>query len=520
MAASGRLPLTASGTARDAIVVGGGHNGLVAAAYLARAGRRVLVLERLDEPGGAAVSAPLFPGRAERLSRYSYLVSLFPRKIADDLGVRIELRNRPVAACADGLVIDDRADSERTAASFEAVTGSRRDHAAWLEFHALTGAVAQRLFPALTEPLMNRAAARALLGEEVWTALVERPLGETLRDRFESGLVRGVVSTDALIGTFASLDEESLRQNRCFLYHVIGGRWRVPVGGMGAISRALADAAIRAGAELRCGAEVVRIEHGKAASTVTWVDGEREHAADARFVLAGIAPRTLARLSGTEAGDEPEGSQTKLNLLLERLPRLPSGIPAEVAFAGTFRLNEHEADLERAYADAQAGQLPTRPPAELYCHTLTDRSILGAGAPGTLHTLTLFGLHTPARLFRSDNDAARATIAARYLDALDEQLAEPLPDCLARDSGGRPCIEAMTPLDVERELAMPAGHIFHGDLDWLWAERSEDEGRWGVETDYPRVLLCGAGARRGGGVSGIGGHNAAMALLRGPAGRR
>jgi phytoene dehydrogenase-like protein len=98
----------------------------------------------------------------------------------------------------------------------------------------------------------------------------------------------------------------------------------------------------------------------------------------------------------------------------------------------------------------------------------------------------------------------------RYLDSLDEHLEDPIRDCLARDADGRPCIEAKTPLDIERELGMPGGNIFHGDMSFPWTDRG---GGWGVETDDPHVLLCGAGALRGGGVSGIGGHNAAMAVL-------
>jgi phytoene dehydrogenase-like protein len=497
----------------DAIVVGGGHNGLVAAAYLSRAGKRVLVLERLGETGGAAVSARPFAGREERLSRYSYLVSLFPARILRDLGARVELRARPVSAYAPpGLLVDDPADSPRTASSFEAVTGSPREHDAWLDFHAMTGELARRLFPTLTEPLLERREARDLMADVdgAWEELVECPLDDSLRARFEDGLVRGIVSSDSLIGTFARVDDETLRQNRCFLYHVIGGRWRVPVGGMGALSAALAQACTGAGAELRCGAEVLRIDGGE----VTWVEDGREHAAGARWVLSGVAGAELSRLMGEEPrGPAPEGSQTKLNVVLERLPRLRSGVGPDEAFAGTFRLNEHEDQLASAYRDASEGRLPAAAPAEIYCHTLTDRSILGPDAPPTRHTLTLFGLHTPARLFRDDNDAARATMRERYLDALDEHLDEPIRDCIALDANGEPCVEVKTPLDVERELRMPGGNIFHGDLDWPWADDPSESGRWGVETDHPRVVVCGSGARRGGCVSGIPGHNAAMSLL-------
>ncbi|MEA2387726.1 MAG: hypothetical protein QOG41_499 [Thermoleophilaceae bacterium] len=437
------------------------------------------MLERLGQPGGAATSAVPFAGRSERLSRYAYLVSPFPERILRDLGVEVELRRRPVTGYAPpGLLLEGH------------------------EF----GSELERLFPTLLEPLPDRAAARELLGPEIWNALIERPLGEALRDRFDDGLMRGVVSSDGLIGTFTHVDDPSLRQNRCFLWHLVGGAWRVPVGGMGALSGALAAAAARAGAQIRCGAEAVRIDGGE----VTWTEDGGEHSADGRFVLAGVAPAELARLRGSEVPATVEGSQTKVNLVLERLPRLRHDIAPEDAFGGTFRLNEHEDQLAAAYEDAAAGRLPLSAPAEIYCHTLTDPSI----APSDAHTLTIFGLHTPASLFRGDNEAAAATMRNRYLDALDEHLEEPIRSCIALDSGGAPCIEVKTPVDLERELRMPAGNIFHGGLEWPWAEDAAEVGRWGVETDDPNILICGAGARRGGCVSGIGGHNAAMALLR------
>jgi phytoene dehydrogenase-like protein len=483
----------------EAVIVGGGHNGLVAAAYLARAGRSVLVLERRAQPGGAAVSERPFAGHDARLSRYAYLVSLLPPRIAADLGVAVELRDRPVAAYADGLLVDANPASARTRASFAAL-GAEGDHDAWLALHRLLDRPARRLFATFTEPLPAPADARRLLGD-AWELLAGRPLGETLRERFGHPLVRGVVATDGLIGTFASLDDPSLAQNRCFLWHVAGGPWRVPVGGMGALSAALAQAARSAGAEIRTGAEVVRVDGGE----VTWREDGAEHAATARRVLANVAPAELDRLRARSAAPTAEGCQTKVNLLLERLPSPRSGVAPEDAFAGTFRLDERDDQLEAAYAQAAAGRVPDRPPAELYCHTLTDPSI-AAGR----HTLTLFGLHTPASLFRGDEQRVKALLLERYLDALDARLAEPVRGCLARDANGRPCVEVKSPLDLERELRLPAGNIFHGPLEWPWAE---DGDRWGVATDDERIVLCGAGARRGGGVSGLGGHNAAMHVL-------
>ncbi|MFE9858112.1 FAD-dependent oxidoreductase, partial [Streptomyces sp. NPDC005780] len=158
------------------------------------------------------------------------------------------------------------------------------------------------------------------------------------------------------------------------------------------------------------------------------------------------------------------------------------------------------------------GPPPAAPPSEIYCHSLTDPSILGPDlAARGYQTLTLFGLHTPARLFAADNDSTRATLLRATLAELDAHLEEPLADCLALDANGEPCIEAKTPLDLERDLRLPGGHIFHRDLAFPYA--TPETGRWGVETAHANVLLCGAGAVRGGGVSGVPGHNAAMAAL-------
>ncbi len=508
----------------DAVVVGGGHNGLVAAAYLARAGRSVLVLERLPGVGGAAVSAATFAGVDARLSRYSYLVSLLPVSIVSDLGLRFATRPRRIASytpCGDRGLIVDYGDPARSAASFAAVTGGDEDWQAWQRFYAATGDLAQLLFPTLTQPLRSRSEMRAIVGTgPAWDILVERPIGETLERDFRADAVRGAVLTDAVVGTFARATEPSLRQNCCLLYHVIGngtGGWRVPAGGMGALTAALRDAACEAGAEIRTRSEVVGIDP---AGEVTVHEDGGEYSVGAAHVLAGVAPVTLAGLLGEGHGGvggiaQPEGSQLKINMVLSRLPRLrdPSVDPRD-AFAGTFHVNEGYANLDAAYTQAAAGHIPALPPCEVYCHTLTDSSILGdALAASGAHTLTVFGLHMPARLFRDRPDEARKEALAATLRSINAVLAEPIEDCLLRDSGGEPCLEVKTPADLEAELGLPGGHIFHGDLAWPFAEYPGEAGQWGVVTPHPRVLLCGAGARRGGGVSGIGGHNAAMAIL-------
>jgi phytoene dehydrogenase-like protein len=461
----------------DVVIAGGGHNALVAATLLARAGRSVVVLERRDEVGGAAVSVAPFPGFDVRLSRYSYLVSLFPPALWRELGVSVEIRPRRVAS---------HPPVELPAA-----------------LRAMLSNVSGRIFPTLTEPLRSRDEFRRVLGDdEAWSALFETPISELIERTFDDDLTRGTVLTDALIGTFAPADDPDLRQNRCFLYHVVGGPWNVPVGGMGALSAALAGAARAAGADLVTGADVTAIETDDTTAEVTCADG-RTYAA--RHVLAGVAPAVLGELLG-EPVERPEGAQLKINMLLKRLPRVPGTSP-EAAFTGTFHVNEGYEQLAAAYREASTGAVPSTPPCEVYCHSLTDPSIVSADLRAAgVQTLTLFGLHMPARLFDPADATAKERAVAATLASLDSALAEPIEDCLLG-------LEALTPPEIEAELGMPGGHIFHRDLAWPFAESDEDVGTWGVETAHANVWLCGAGARRGGGVSGIPGHNAARALL-------
>ena len=204
-------------------------------------------------------------------------------------------------------------------------------------------------------------------------------------------------------------------------------------------------------------------------------------------------------------------------MVLAGLPRLRSGADPATAFAGTLHVDEAAAQLDAAYASAAAGRLPDAIPFEVYCHSLTDPTILGPRARDAgLHTLTLFGLHTPAELYRADNAGTRAEAVRRVVAQLDAHLEEPLLDCLARDAHGEPCLQAASPVDVEASLAMPGGHIFHGDLSWPVAETAEQAGTWGVATAHPRVVAASSGGTvRGGAVSGLGGYAAARHLLDG-----
>jgi phytoene dehydrogenase-like protein len=510
----------------DVVVVGGGHNGLTAAAYLAASGRSVVVLERQDHFGGVAVSQRVFAGVDALLSRYSYLVSLLPRQIIDDLHLDIRLARRSVSSytpVGDRGLLVDHSDVRGTAASFARTTGDSQEFVRWQAFYARLGVAAARLWPTMTAPLPTWTQARGLLGDDaLWHALTAEPIGRLVRGDLHDDTTRGVALTDALIGTFASADSTSLTQNRCFLYHVIGGGtgdWDVPVGGMGAVSSALEAAARTAGADLLPRATVASIDAPTGDVTFTDAAGI-EHVVRATTVLAAVPPTVLdGLLDDPGTGDPPEGSQLKINMLVTRLPRLRDRLvdPA-TAFAGTLHVNEGETQLETAFRQADQGRIPDLPPCEVYCHSLTDNSILSPElAAAGVHTLTLFGLHLPARLFRDAPEVSRAEVTAATMRSLNSVLAEPLEDCLLRDANDQPCLEVKTPVDLEREAGLPGGHIFHGDLAWPFLRADETATtpaeRWGVATAHERILLCGAGARRGGGVSGLGGHNAAMAVL-------
>lgn len=496
----------------DAVIVGGGHNGLVAAAYLAQGGLRVRLLERLPHVGGAAVSAQVFSGVEARLSRYAYLVSLLPTRILDDLGATVRLAPRPYSSYTP-----DPATAGRTGllvgreSTFDAI-GASGDEQAFAEFYRRCRHVTGRLWPTMLEPLRTREQARALVDDDAaWRDMIERPIGTAITEALDNDLVRGVVATDALIGTFARLDDPTLQQNVCFLYHLLGGGdggWHVPVGGMGAVSAALAAAA--KDAEIVTGAEVYAIEPS---GEVRYRRGDDEHLVRGRFVLSGVTPTTLAGLLGEPAPASAPGAQVKVNMVLNRLPRLrDQNVTPAQAFGGTFHVNETWTQLHSAYESATRKVLPQPLPCEIYCHSLTDPSILSPALRDSgAATLTVFGLHTPHRAFERD------ALTDAVLASLNSVLAEPIQDVLMTDANGSPCIETTTTVDLERRLGMTGGNIFHGGLDWPFAEDDvmldTPAQQWGVATAHERILLCGSGARRGGAVSGIGGHNAAMAVL-------
>lgn len=499
----------------DVIIAGAGHNGLVAANYLAKAGKKVLILEAQELIGGATQSVKAFEDYEARLSRYSYLVALLPDKIIKDLNLNFKVLSRDISSYTpyseNGLLVS-RTWDQRTMDSFKALTGSEKEAAAWQDFYGEIAKFASRIAPTMLEPLKSGAQLKTEIAmPQIWDQLIEQPIGNVITERFKNDLVRGVVLTDALIGTLSSA--YGMQANNCFLYHLIGngtGEWKVPVGGMGAFVAELYRVAIANGVQIECSSQVVDIDSDLNGVQVTDINNRKF---SAKYFLSNAAPEFVSQK--IERRSSLEGAQIKINMLLKRLPRFRSGVDPKLAFAGTLHINESFSELERAYDQAVMGKIPDVLPAEMYCHSLTDPTILGSELQSQgFQTLTLFGLHTPASAFDENNKETTTEVVRRALAGLNSYLAEPIEEVLAYSKDGKPCIESKSPLDLEADLFLPRGNIFHKDLALPFAESEDEIGKWGVETNLPNVFICGASAKRGGGVSGIPGHNAAMAVLK------
>src|SRR5476651_2292511 len=282
----------------DVVILGAGHNGLVAATYLGRAGLSVLLLEKNDYIGGATTSQRVFPDFDARLSRYSYLVSLFPEKIIHDLGLNLELRRRVTGSFTpylkngrQGGLLLSNVDEEVSRQSIVDLTGSDVEHEQMKKFYRLSRVFAEKVWDTMLEPLVPKEDFRRRFdvddaSREAWQSLAEEPLGRAIERYLQNDLVRGLVLTDGKIGVFTHPHDPSLLQNRCFLYHLIGnktGEWKVPVGGMGAVAGELESAARKRGAEMFTRVNVRSLDvTGKKRSAEFEVDG-KTHAVEARF---------------------------------------------------------------------------------------------------------------------------------------------------------------------------------------------------------------------------------------------
>src|SRR6266704_3264200 len=410
----------------DVVILGAGHNGLVAASYLGRAGLSVLLLEKNDYIGGATTSQKVFPDYDAWLSRYSYLVSLFPDKIIRDLGLNLELRRRATASFTpylkygrnEGLLLSNVSEEMSRQSMFE-LTGNHTEYEQMKKFYNLSRVFAERVWDTMLEPLVAKEEFRRRfdvddVSREAWRRLAEEPLGRAIERYLQNDWVRGLVLTDAKIGVLTHPYDPSLVQNRCFLYHLIGnktGEWKVPVGGMGAVARELEKAARKAGAEFLTGVDLRVLDvKGKNRGVEFEADGGLR-TVEAQYLLVNFGRNVLARFVGKlyQPDATDEGSVFKINMLLRRLPRLKAARYASAeALCGTFHSDEGYEHMNVSYDQAGQGRLPDKTPCEVYCHTLTDDSILAPELREKgFHTMTLFGLDTPWSLFARDNATMR-----------------------------------------------------------------------------------------------------------------
>lgn len=524
-------PMNPIKSSYDVVIVGGGHNGLVSAAYLAKAGKSVLVLERNDYIGGATTSQRIFPDFDANLSRYAYLVSLFPAKIIKELGLSLQLRRRETASFtpfdrnhqSTGLLLSNSNEAANQRQIEQLHAG---DYAGYQRMIAIQQLFSKKIWDSFLEPLRGKTAWEKQFStyEEkmAWESIVEEPIGSFIESHVQDDILRGVLLTDAKIGAFTHAHDPSLLQNRTFLYHIVGnktGEWRVPVGGMGAVVEALKNAAQKAGAQLLRESFVTHLQLGKDYHTIGYQKNQKTYEINAKYVLVNASPDALGKLLNAPYTPtiQDEGTAFKVNMLLRKLPKLKAkDITPEEAFAGTFHINQSYSQMQSAYQEAITCQIPSLPPCEIYCHTLTDNSILSPQlAQEGYQTLTLFGLDMPYRLFEESSEATKKQVLQAYLQGINSYLDEPIEECIAQAADGSLCIEAKSAWDLEKEVGLPRGNIFHKALSWFFAENDEEIGRLGVETPYERLYICGSSAKRGGAVSGIPGYNAAMKILKG-----
>jgi phytoene dehydrogenase-like protein len=501
----------------DAVVIGAGHNGLVAAAYLARAGLSVCVLEQREVLGGATVTEELFPGF--HLSTCSYSLSLLRPEIVRDLelarhGLRVAAKDPALfAPQPDGRALVLWRDPAR---QVEAVAGfSRADAAAWGPFWDQVEAAARVLRPLLLAPPpapeQVQAAFERLPGGAGYRRFVAGSVAELAASCFESDAVKGYVASQGVIGTAAGPWQPGTAF--VFLYHAAGevtgipGAWGYVRGGMGSVAAAIAADAREHGAVLRTAAPVERVlvSDGRATG-VALASGEE---VTARVVLSGAEPkRTLLGLVGAPhlpagtaaavAAWPTPGVVLKLNAALAALPDF-TALPATPgpAHRGTVGICPSVAYLEAAWQDAAAGRPSAAPFMEVFLQSATEPTL----APPGRHTMSIFAQYAPYRLADGDWDTRRDEIARTVLDTLAGYA--PNLDRVLLD------YQAAGPPDLERRFGLTGGHIFHGEL---LPEVSLGR-RMPYRSPVAGLYLCGSGTHPGGAVTGAPGHNAARVVL-------
>lgn len=520
----------------DVIIIGGGHNGLTTAAYLARAGRKVLVLEKRELVGGCAVTEELWPGY--KVSTASYLVSLLQPKVVSDLelerfGYRVDAKDPAFfSPYPDGRYLLMWQDRARTLA--EIARFSERDAEAYPRYEdhleRLARVVESLLlvtppeFPPsrigdFIEYLKLLGRMRGLNREEMvgLVKIFTQSASDFLDEWFESEQLKVTLATDGVIG--ANGGPRSAGTAYILMHHCMGGvggqrgLWGFVRGGMGAISNAIADSARAHGADIRTNSGVARIVvHG---GRVRGVELESGEGIEAHVVASCLDPRrTFLRL--VDPSDLPpsflesicrfrcEGTSAKINLALRGLPDFKAlpGAPGPQHRA-TMHICPSVDYIERAWDDAKYGHPSRSPLIEMTIPTTYDSSL----APAGRHIMGIFLQYAPYTLQGTDWETEREPFARRVIELIEEYA-----------PGFSSLIEHMhvlTPFDLEQRFGITGGNIFHGEmsLDQMFVFRPAP-GWARYRTPIDGLYLCGSGAHPGGGVMGAPGHNAAREIIK------
>ena len=509
----------------DAVIVGGGHNGLVAACYLAAAGIRTLVLERYSKIGGAAVSEEYIPGYT--FSTGSYVLSLMPRKILDDLrlqefGVRFIERNpRFFAPFPDGSTLSYWNDHERWLGDIRKI--SPRDAAAYDYYDAMLEKACEVMdrYILRRPPSWSEVAAQFETAEEalIFQKFYLGSAADIAEYFFESDQMQAVVAASGLIGTFRGPRDTGTGYVK--LYHSMGmatghrGRWTYVQGAMGAITQALGRIAESRGVDIRLGADVQQIivQDGRATGVALTTGEEIE----AKVVISNADPKrtylTLLDESNVPSDYRRaiekikiESPVMKINMAVDELPwfealgddaqRQREGSTGGLFIAPTIDY------MQKAYEDARQGKPSEKPFMNIHMQSAVDPSV----APPGKHTISIFTQYFPYTLGEGSWDDRRDEIAQHVID----EFAQYAPNIPAAIVG----MQVLAPPDLEARFGMTGGHIFHGELV---PEQAFDlrpvPGSSSYEGPIQGLFLCGSGAWPGGCVMGAPGHNAAHEII-------
>ncbi len=516
------MPLTAN-THYDAIVIGSGHNGLIAAGYLAQAGKRVLVLERRDVIGGATVTESPFPGY--HLSTCSYVCNLLlPEVIRDFDLVRRGYDIRPFdptyfAPFPDGrcfMASLDRAKTRGQIAKF-----SQRDVAAYDAYWEMWDRILARMQPLLRQGLPTEdqfaEAFDGPYGEEDWYTLTEASIAEVLDRYFESDQIKAPLSTGGVIGVNAGPYDPGTAYVK--FHHLIGnvgghqGAWGFVRGGMGTVSRTLAEAGTEGGVEIMTSAEVAEIDIDAGRAKGVRLEDGRRFTAD--VVLSNADPQrtflglVAARHLPADYGESVEairhkGSVVKVLLGLGELPDFVAcpGTDVGPQHTGGIVINPSMAYLDAAWQDCKVGHPSKRPFMDCYIQSATEDGL----APAGKHTMSLFVQYAPYDLVEGTWDARHDEIGANIVATL----AEYAPNITSAIEH----IQVLGPPDIEATIGITGGNIFHGEIlpDQMFKGRPVP-GYPSYGTPVERLYLCGSGAWPGGAVFGAPGRNCAMQVI-------